>query len=67
MSTALDRSSQRPVRALVGSAVVTGLLYVIPFGDVIAYPLLLLSTLVHELGHGIAAILVGGELTRSCR
>ena len=26
-----------------------------------AYPLLLLSTLAHEMGHGIAAVLVGGE------
>ena len=36
---------------LVGSAILTGTLYVVPFGDVIAYPLLLLSTLAHEMGH----------------
>ena len=48
---------------LVGSAVLTGALYVIPFGDVIAYPLLLLSTLAHEMGHGITAELVGGDFT----
>jgi hypothetical protein len=48
-------------RVLVGSAVVTLLLYFIPFGRWLAYPLMLLSTLVHELGHGVAAELVGGE------
>ena len=64
MSHDIEKSNQRVVRALVASAVITGLLYVIPFGSVIAYPLLLLSTLVHELGHGIAAVLVGGEFTR---
>ena len=36
-------------------------LYLIPFGRFVAYPLLLLSTMVHEMGHGIAALLVGGN------
>jgi len=35
--------------------------YVIPFGRSIAYPLTLLSTFVHELGHGLAALTVGHE------
>ena len=44
------------------SVVVTLLLYyVIPYGRVVGYPLILLSTLVHEMGHGIAAILVGAN------
>jgi hypothetical protein len=46
--------------ALVASVAVTLLLYVVPFGDVIAYPLLLVSTVAHELGHGLAAQLAGG-------
>src|SRR5579859_6468071 len=33
----------------------------LPHGMVIAYPLLLLSTLAHELGHGFTALAVGGE------
>lgn len=50
---------------LVGSIVVTVLLYhVIPYGRQIGYPLMLLSTLVHELGHGVAAVLVGGSFER---
>lgn len=48
-------------RALILSVLVTLLLYMIPFGGFIAYPLILLSTLAHELGHGLTAILVGAE------
>lgn len=46
---------------LLVSAAITLALYVIPFGDVIARPLLLLSTLAHEMGHGITALLLGGR------
>ena len=38
-------------------------LYLIPFGYWIAYPLTLFSTLVHELGHGLAALATGGRFT----
>ena len=37
------------------------LLYVIPYGNTIGYPLILLSTLAHEMGHGLAAVVVGGD------
>lgn len=40
---------------------VTALLYAVPYGDRVAYPLMLLSTLAHEAGHGLAALLVGGS------
>jgi hypothetical protein len=46
---------------LVVSIVVTVLLYVVPYGHTIGYPLMLLSTLAHEMGHGIAGWLVGGS------
>lgn len=46
------------------SATVTLALYLIPYGRYAAYPLLLISTLVHELGHGLAALLVGGSFHR---
>jgi hypothetical protein len=49
---------------LLISAVVTLGLYVVPHGEVIARPLMYLSTLVHELGHGMAALLVGGRFER---
>ena len=55
------RPSERARLVLGVSVVATLLLYVVPYGYVIAYPLMLLSTLVHEMGHGIAALLVGGS------
>jgi hypothetical protein len=53
--------STRARWALVASAAVTLGLYLIPYGHYVAYPLLLISTLVHELGHGVAAVLVGSD------
>jgi len=49
---------------LVVSIVVTAILYLVPYGWHVAYPLMLLSTLVHEMGHGVAALLVGGSFER---
>lgn len=46
---------------LIGSILITALVYIIPFGRTFAYPLILLSTLVHEMGHGLAAMLVGAN------
>lgn len=46
---------------LLGSVVVTAALYAIPEGRYVAYPLMLLSTLAHEMGHGIAGVLVGAN------
>ncbi len=33
----------------------------LPFGDLVLYPLSLLATYAHEMGHGLTAILVGGR------
>jgi hypothetical protein len=46
---------------LLGSVVVTLLFYYVPYGMVVGLPLLWLSTLVHELGHGFTASLLGGQ------
>jgi hypothetical protein len=46
---------------LIASVVLTLVLYWMPFGDLISYPLVLLSTLAHELSHGLMAELVGGS------
>ena len=45
------------------SVVVTVIVFALPapWGPRIAYPLMLLSTLAHELGHGLTAIAVGGD------
>lgn len=54
-------ASRRARVALAVSVGVTLLLYVVPMGRLIGYPLILLSTLVHELGHGITAAALGGR------
>jgi hypothetical protein len=55
------RARRRTLWALVLSIVITVALYAIPFGQFAAYPLMLLSTLVHELGHGLTALTVGAQ------
>ncbi len=62
MSTLLDQ--RRAKRALLVSVGVTGILYLIPFGSLLAYPLVLLSTLAHEMAHGMMAELVGGDFQK---
>ncbi|MEM6296884.1 MAG: M50 family metallopeptidase [Myxococcota bacterium] len=52
---------RRAKQALWASIGLTVLLWVIPGGRLIGYPLTLFSTLVHELGHGLTALLLGGE------
>jgi hypothetical protein len=47
--------------ALVVSVGLTLALYVLPFAHVLSWPLVLLSTVPHELGHGLAGLLVGGH------
>ena len=56
-----QRSARRSAVVVASSVAATGVLYLVPALHVIAYPLLLLSTFVHEMGHGLAALLVGGE------
>jgi hypothetical protein len=51
----------RATRVLAASVALTALLYIVPFGRTIAWPLVLISTLAHELGHGVAAALLGGH------
>jgi hypothetical protein len=49
---------------LLGSVAVTATLYLVPYGILINLPLIWLSTLVHELGHGFTAALLGGDFER---
>lgn len=64
----LPRPPRQPLTArekarlmLALSVAVTLVLYWVPLGRYFIYPLLLLSTLAHEMGHGIMAELVGGD------
>ena len=56
------RSERRQaVHGLLAAAGLTLVLYAVPYADVVALPLLWLSTLAHEMGHGVAALLAGGS------
>lgn len=58
------RDDARPTSrgALVVAAVVTVVVgSIVPFGDLLLYPFTLFTTWVHEVGHGLAAIAVGGS------
>jgi hypothetical protein len=48
-------------QALAIAIVATLALYWVPYLSVLGWPLLLLSTLVHELGHGLTAMALGAE------
>lgn len=54
-------SASGPLPALVAAAALTLALYSLPYGAWLAWPLILMSTLVHELGHGLSALLLGGR------
>jgi hypothetical protein len=56
-----EEANFRADLALVLSVVATFVVYRLPNADTIGWPLVLLSTFAHELGHGVAALLVGGS------
>ena len=56
-----NKESSNSIIMLIVSILITVGLYYVPYGHILAYPLLLLSTLAHEMGHGIASVLVGGN------
>jgi len=60
-SSVADREQGIARLVFVVSLLATTALYALPPLRVLAYPLLLISTLVHEMGHGLAAVLAGGE------
>lgn len=49
---------------LVVAAVATTVLWQIPGGDYILYPFTILATWFHEMGHGLMALILGGEFQK---
>ncbi len=47
--------------AVVGISILVFLLWQLPYFGIIQYPLMLLGTWFHEMGHGLTALLVGGK------
>ena len=58
LNTSVDRIG---IWWLIGAAVATIVLWQIPYGDYILYPFSILATWFHEMGHGLAAIFLGGN------
>ncbi len=52
------RTSAAP---LLASAVLTLALWRVPFGELVLYPCTILATWFHEMGHGLTALLLGGD------
>lgn len=50
--------------SLVSFAIITIVLWQIPNGKLILYPFTILGTWFHEMGHGLTAILLGGNFIR---
>jgi hypothetical protein len=46
---------------VIWASLATLALYLVPFLSPLSYPFMLLSTLVHEMGHGFSAMLLGGH------
>lgn len=46
---------------LTGAAILTVVLWQIPFGNYLLYPFTILATWFHEMGHGLTAALLGGS------
>lgn len=61
-----ERALQRheATQALVIAIVLTLAVHWLPLLQPVAQPLLMVSTLVHELGHGLCALLLGGQFTK---
>lgn len=46
---------------LIGAAIATMILWQLPWGHQVLYPFSILATWFHEMGHGVAAMLLGGR------
>jgi hypothetical protein len=61
MPATADDVSSRARRALLWVAALTGMMHLVPLGGWVIWPLTLFSTFAHEIGHGLAALMVGGQ------
>ena len=64
MQRALSSSQNERVGQLVLAGLLVVFLPQLPFGNFLFYPFVLLTTWFHEMGHGIAAMLMGWDFER---
>ena len=57
-------SREEHIKALVLAGAILIVLPLLPFGNLLLYPFMILSTWFHEMGHGLAAMLVGYDFER---
>lgn len=57
------KAPSRPY-GLAAAALLTVVLWRLPFGTYLLYPFTILATWFHEMGHGLAALLLGGSFHR---
>ncbi len=53
--------SRQPLRSLLGVLLLIAITWQLPHGRTLLYPLSLLATCAHELGHGLTALLLGAH------
>jgi len=61
---AMTKNRSRPLVLLLLAALVFFVLSRIPFGNYIQWPFVIITTFIHEMGHGLTAIILGGELVK---
>ena len=49
---------------LIGAAIATAMLWQMPLGNYILYPFTILATWFHEMGHGLTAMILGGDFEK---
>ncbi|HEY6814612.1 MAG TPA: M50 family metallopeptidase, partial [Croceibacterium sp.] len=59
-----DGERKRRLASLTGLALLCIVLWQTYWGSLLLYPFTILATWFHEMGHGIAAMLVGGQFDR---
>ena len=62
--TNLKQNKSNAFLLLILAAIVFFVLSRIPFGNTIQWPFVIITTFIHEMGHGLTAIAVGGELSK---
>lgn len=62
MRFSISEDARPQIRALLAAAVISIILWFIPFGEVLTYPFRIFVTFIHEGGHAIAALLTGNSV-----
>ncbi len=59
-----DKEQGNAFFLLILAGVITYFIPVIPFGNYIIWPFVILTTFIHEMGHGLTALMLGGSFVK---